>query len=434
MPLPSRKLNFLLQELNTTDTLAADTCSQQGCFDLFSIDSLQTNRLHVSQPISHNCLTIMSVIGKEKKQQEQPTKESEKEQDEFVEPLLRPNPLRFVLFPIQHVQIYDFFKRHQASIWSTEEIDLGGDLSHWQEKLNDGERYFIKMVLAFFASSDGIVSENLASRFMREVQLPEARAFYAVQVYMETIHGETYSTLIDTYIRDAQEKAQLFAAIDNFESIGRKARWALNWIESEDKASFAERLVAFAVVEGLFFSGAFCSIFWLKKRGLMPGLCFSNEVISRDEGLHVEFACLLYKMLVRPLSPSRVLEIVTEAVEIEKAFICDALPLALIGINAELMSLYIEFVADHLLRNLGYPKHYNTPNPFPWMTMISLAGKTNFFERRVAEYATSSSQGLGADGLSTTATSMPLEQKESCVEPKTTALTRTTALKFDVDF
>jgi len=360
----------------------------------------------------------------------------EEKNETAVEPLLFPSNDRFVLFPIKHPRLYDIFKRHQACMWTTEEIDLASDLTHWNSVLTDGERHFIKMVLAFFASSDGIVNENLASRFMREVQLPEARAFYAVQIYMECVHNETYSTLIDTYIREPDEKQRLFGAVDNFASIRRKADWALKWIES-GTASFAERLVAFAIVEGLFFSGAFCSIFWLKKRGLMPGLTFSNELISRDEGLHVQFACLLYRMLVRPLSAERALEIMAEAVEIEKSFICDALPLALIGMNASLMSQYVEFVADRLLRSLGYQKHFYTANPFPWMELISLTGKTNFFERRVGEYATSSSQGISNDDdhhQFVQASCGESAAAATIIEESQPRASRTAKLCFDADF
>lgn len=300
------------------------------------------------------------------------------------EPILAENKDRFVLFPIQHNDIWAFYKKAEASFWTAEEIDLDADLVDWNNKLNDDERHFIKHVLAFFAASDGIVNENLAENFVAEVQYTEAKFFYGFQIMMENIHSETYSLLIDTYIKDNKEKDMLFHAIDTLDCVKKKANWALNWIEN---ASFAERLVAFAAVEGIFFSGSFCSIFWLKKRGLMPGLSFSNELISRDEGLHCDFACLLYTEHIKNKLPDeRVRKIITDAVEIEKEFVCDALPVKLIGMNADLMSQYIEFVADRLLVELGCEKEYNATNPFDFMEMISLQGKTNFFEKRVAEY------------------------------------------------
>lgn len=300
------------------------------------------------------------------------------------EPILKENKDRFVMFPIQHNDIWSFYKKSEASFWTAEEIDLGADMVDWENKLNDDERHFIKHVLAFFAASDGIVNENLAENFLREVQYPEARSFYGFQVMMENIHSETYSLLIDTYIKDPVEKDGLFHAIDTLSCVKKKAEWALNWIESD---SFAERLVAFAAVEGIFFSGSFCSIFWLKKRGLMPGLTFSNELISRDEGLHCDFACLLYtKHMMNKLPKETIQKIITDAVDIEKEFVTDALPVKLIGMNAVLMSQYIEFVADRLLVELGNPKVYNVSNPFDFMDMINLQGKTNFFEKRVGEY------------------------------------------------
>lgn len=299
------------------------------------------------------------------------------------EPLLKENPNRFVLFPIKHNDIWEMYKKAEASFWVAEEIDLQQDLGDWK-KLNRDEKHFISHVLAFFAASDGIVNENLAMNFMNEVQYPEAKCFYGFQIMMENIHSETYSLLIDTYIKDAQEKDKLFNALETVPCVTKKGQWALKWIKSE---SFAERLVAFAAVEGIFFSGSFCSIFWLKKRGLMPGLSFSNELISRDEGLHCDFACLLYTChLQNKLSKERVLEIITDAVKIEQEFITEAIPVDLIGMNARLMSQYIEFVADRLLVSLGYSKHYNKTNPFDFMELISLQGKTNFFEKRVAEY------------------------------------------------
>jgi ribonucleoside-diphosphate reductase beta chain len=300
------------------------------------------------------------------------------------EPILKENPDRFVLFPIQHDDIWSFYKKAQASFWTAEEIDLQSDLSDWENKLNDNERHFVKHVLAFFAASDGIVNENLAENFLSEVQYTEAKFFYGFQVAIENIHSETYSLLIDTYIKNNEEKNFLFKAIDTLDCVKKKASWALNWI---DNGSFAERLVAFAAVEGIFFSGSFCSIFWLKKRGLMPGLSFSNELISRDEGLHCDFACLLYtKHLIQKLPKETVQKIITDAVEIEKEFVTDALPVDLIGMNAKLMQQYIEFVADRLLVELGNSKVYNATNPFDFMELISLQGKTNFFEKRVGEY------------------------------------------------
>jgi len=300
-----------------------------------------------------------------------------------VEPILQENKDRFVLFPIEHHDIWKFYKQAEASFWTAEEIDLAQDLKDW-ERLNDGERHFIAHVLAFFAASDGIVNENLAENFVKEVQYTEAKFFYGFQIAVENIHSETYSLLIDTYIKDTDEKNRLFKAIETLDCVKKKANWALRWIS---KASFVERLIAFVAVEGIFFSGSFCSIFWLKKRGLMPGLSFSNELISRDEGLHCDFACLLYMQhIVNKLPESRVQEIITDAVAIEKEFVTDALPVNLIGMNADLMSQYIEFVADRLLLELGCPKVYNATNPFDFMELISLQGKTNFFEKRVGEY------------------------------------------------
>jgi ribonucleoside-diphosphate reductase beta chain len=307
-----------------------------------------------------------------------------------MEPILKENPNRFVLFPIQNDEVWQMYKKAEASFWTAEEIDLSQDLKDW-ENLNDGERHFISHVLAFFAASDGIVNENLAVNFMNEVQIPEARCFYGFQIMMENIHSETYSLLIDTYIKKQSEKDHLFNALETVPAVGKKGEWALKWIESEN---FAERLIAFAAVEGIFFSGSFCSIFWMKKRGLMPGLTFSNELISRDEGLHCDFACLLYKMLVNKLPEERVQEIIRDAVTIEQEFVTDALPVDLIGMNAKLMSQYIEFVADRLLGELGCKKIYNSTNPFDFMEMISLQGKTNFFEKRVGEYQKA---GVGGD-------------------------------------
>lgn len=299
-----------------------------------------------------------------------------------MEILLEENKDRFVLLPIKYPKIWEMYKKAEASFWTAEEIDLSHDQPDWI-KMNDGERHFISHVLAFFAASDGIVNENLAVNFMKEVQLPEARCFYGFQIMIENIHSETYSLLIDTYIKDPAEKHRLFHAIETVPCVKEKAEWALRWIGN---GSFAERLIAFAAVEGIFFSGSFCSIFWLKKRGLMPGLTFSNELISRDEGLHCDFACLLYSMLEAKLSREQVTKVITDAVKIEQEFVTDALPVALIGMNAKMMAQYIEFVADRLLVSLGYPKVYNSQNPFDFMEMISLQGKTNFFEKRVAEY------------------------------------------------
>lgn len=302
----------------------------------------------------------------------------------ITEPLLQDNKDRFVIFPIQHNDIWQFYKNAEASFWTAEEVDLSPDLHDWQNKLNDNERFFISRVLAFFATSDGIVNENLAINFLQEVQYPEARCFYGFQIMIENIHSEMYSLLIDTYVKDPAEKDYLLRAIETIPCVTKKAKWALRWIT---KGSFAERLIAFAAVEGIFFSGSFCSIFWLKKRGLMPGLTFSNELISRDEGLHCDFACLLYvNHLQNKLSEETIREIIVDAVAIEKEFVTDALPVKLIGMNAELMCQYIEFVADRLLVALGCNKVWNATNPFDFMELISLQGKTNFFERRVGEY------------------------------------------------
>ncbi|KAB7731595.1 ribonucleoside-diphosphate reductase [Rudanella paleaurantiibacter] len=300
-----------------------------------------------------------------------------------IEPILEEDKGRFVLFPIKHWDIWEFYKTHEASFWTAEEIDLGQDLKDWAN-LNDNERHFISHVLAFFAASDGIVNENLAVNFLSEVQYAEAKCFYGFQIMMENIHSETYSLLIDTYIKDAAEKDRLLNAIDTIPCVQKKAEWALRWISN---GSFAERIIAFAAVEGIFFSGSFCSIFWLKKRGLMPGLSFSNELISRDEGLHRDFACLLYTDHIQHKLPEeQVYTIIKDAVAIEQEFVTDALPVSLIGMNADLMNQYIEFVADHLLVSLGLRKVYNVSNPFDFMDMISLQGKTNFFEKRVGEY------------------------------------------------
>ncbi|KAL4858045.1 Ribonucleoside-diphosphate reductase small chain [Chlorella vulgaris] len=299
------------------------------------------------------------------------------------------------MFPIRYNDIWEMYKKAEASFWTAEEVDLGSDYKDW-EKLSDDEKHFVSHVLAFFAASDGIVNENLGARFMQEVQIPEARAFYGFQIAIENIHSEMYSLLLETYIKDSQEKEKLFHAMETVPVVRKKAHWAMKWIDSAER--FSERLIAFACVEGIFFSGSFCSIFWLKKRGLMPGLTFSNELISRDEGLHTDFACLLYRHIENKLSEERVSEIVSEAVAIEKEFICDALPVDLIGMNKVLMGQYIEFCADRLLVALGNPKQYNMANPFDWMDMISLQGKTNFFEKRVGDYQKAGvMNGLGSN-------------------------------------
>ena len=300
------------------------------------------------------------------------------------EHILEENKSRFVMFPIKYHDIWEMYKTAEHSFWTAEEIDLAQDLTDWNDKLNDDEKHYIKNVLAFFAASDGIVNENLAENFLKEVQYAEAKSFYGFQIAMENIHSETYSLLIDTYIKDEDEKDRLFNAIDTVPSVKKKADWALKWIDSD---SFAERLIAFAAVEGIFFSGSFCSIFWLKKRGLMPGLAFSNELISRDEGLHCEFACLLHnKHVQNKVSQEKITQIIIEAVEIEKEFVTDSLPVSLIGMNSKLMQQYIEFVADYWLVELGCKRVYNTDNPFDFMDMLSLQNKSNFFEKRTSEY------------------------------------------------
>ena len=315
-----------------------------------------------------------------------------------TEPLLAPDDNRFVTFPIKYNDIWDMYKKQVECFWRAEEIDLTKDLAYW-ETLEKGEKHFVSMILAFFAASDGIVLENLASRFMSDVQVSEARAFYGFQIAMENIHSETYSLLIETYIKDKEEKSKLFNAIENFPCIKKKSDWAQKWIH-DNRSSFATRLVAFACVEGIFFSGAFCSIYWLKKRGLMPGLTFSNELISRDEALHCEFAVLLYSKLIKKIDKARIHEIIKEAVEIETEFILEALPCKLIGMNSELMTQYIKFVADRLVVQLGYKKIYNAANPFDFMELISLEGKTNFFERKVSEYSLANKQTENAFEIS----------------------------------
>ncbi|MBF4465871.1 MULTISPECIES: ribonucleotide-diphosphate reductase subunit beta [Flavobacterium] len=312
-----------------------------------------------------------------------------------VEPILQENKNRFVIFPIKHHDIWEWYKKMEASFWTAEEIDLHQDLTDWNNKLSDDERYFIKHILAFFAASDGIVNENLAENFVNEVQYAEAKFFYGFQIMMENIHSETYSLLIDTYVKDEAEKAELFNALEVFPAIKKKADWALKWIESD---SFAERLIAFAAVEGIFFSGAFCSIYWLKKRGLMPGLTFSNELISRDEGVHCDFAVHLHNHhLINKVPKDRIKEIIVDALDIEREFVTESLPVSLIGMNATLMTQYLEFVADRLLVELGCDRVYGSANPFDFMDMISLQGKTNFFEKRVAEYQKSGVMNTDSD-------------------------------------
>ncbi|EUC57837.1 ribonucleoside-diphosphate reductase small chain [Rhizoctonia solani AG-3 Rhs1AP] len=337
--------------------------------------------------------------------------------EEKDEPLLKESRRRFVLFPIQYHEIWQMYKKSEASFWTAEEMDLSKDLHDWDNKLNDNERHFVSHVLAFFAGSDGIVNENLIERFSNEVQAAEARCFYGFQIMMENIHSETYSLLIDTYIKEPAQREFLFDAIETIPCIKKKADWALKWI-SDRRSTFAERLVAFAAVEGIFFSGSFASIFWLKKRGLMPGLTFSNELISRDEGMHTDFACLLFSHLRKRPHPETVRRIIVEAVAIEQEFLTDALPVGLIGMNAKLMCQYIEFVADRLLVALGGPKEYNSTNPFDFMDMISLQGKTNFFEKRVSDYVKA--------GVKTTST-------DPAVEPSQTA-TASKLFSLDEDF
>jgi ribonucleoside-diphosphate reductase subunit M2 len=315
---------------------------------------------------------------------------------EHDEPLLKPNPRRFVLFPIKFHEVWQMYKKAEASFWTAEEVDLSKDMHDWENRLTEDERFFISHILAFFAASDGIVNENLLERFSNEVQIPEARCFYGFQIMIENIHSEMYSLLIDTYVKEPAQRDHLFDAIDTIPCIRKKAGWALKWI-SDQNSTFAERLVAFAAVEGIFFSGAFASIFWLKKRGLMPGLTFSNELISRDEGLHTDFACLLFSLMRSRPDQKRVNAIITEAVTIEQEFLTDALPVMLIGMNAQLMKQYIEFVADRLLVALGNPKHYNVENPFDFMDLISLQGKTNFFEKRVSDYQKAGVMSATAD-------------------------------------
>lgn len=372
-------------DLNESLTSSDSISSENDDFDGDSTSTVselaqKLDKVHVSEEVSTGNVTVTEHRRLELEGKLKP------------EPLLVENPGRFVLFPIQNPEVWDMYKKAEASFWTAEEIDLASDLKDWVN-LNQNEKHFVSHILAFFAASDGIVNENLAANFATEIQIPEARCFYGFQIAVENIHSETYSLLIDTYIRDPRERSHLLNAIETVPCVQKKAEWALQWCE-RDNASFAERCVAFAAVEGIFFSGSFCAIFWLKKRGLMPGLCFSNELISRDEGLHCDFACLLYRQLINQLPQERILEIIANAVEIEKEFISDALPVELIGMNSGLMRQYIEFCADRLLVALGCAKFYNTANPFEWMEMISLQGKTNFFEKRVGEYAKS---GVGVD-------------------------------------
>jgi len=345
-----------------------------------------------------------------------------------AEPMLQPNPSRFVIFPIKHHDMWVMYKKAEASFWTAEEVDLANDLNDW-EKLTENEQHFIKHVLAFFAASDGIVNENLIERFSSEVQYPEARFFYGFQIMIENIHSEMYSLLIDTYVRDPAEKDKLFNAIETVPCVQKKAEWALRWITESRR--FAERLVAFAVVEGIFFSGSFCAIFWLKKRGLMPGLTFSNELISRDEGMHCDFACLLYNQLEHQLSDDELYAIVGDAVAHEKEFVCEALDVALIGMNAELMSQYIEFCADRLLVALGAPKLYGTQNPFDWMELISLQGKTNFFERRVGEYQKAGVMASASSQASMASTALASDDESS---PRSAASPTGKGFTLDADF
>ncbi|CAH0592148.1 unnamed protein product [Chrysodeixis includens] len=340
--------------------------------------------VNIKSPVKNNVLNTRNDNVTEETMEVEAAKNEVVEFDPQKEPLLRDNPRRFVIFPIQYPDIWEMYKKAEASFWTVEEVDLSKDLSDW-ETLKDSERHFIKHVLAFFAASDGIVNENLVERFSQEVQVTEARCFYGFQIAMENVHSEMYSLLIDTYIRDPKERDFLFNAIETLPCVKKKADWALQWIASKS-ATFAERIIAFAAVEGIFFSGSFASIFWMKKRGLMPGLTFSNELISRDEGLHTDFACLMFRHLVQKPSKERVLHIIKDAVVIEQEFLTDALPVRLLGMNCDLMSDYIEFVADRLLVELIGEKHYNTKNPFDFMNLISLEGKTNFFEKKVSEY------------------------------------------------
>ncbi|KAF2111544.1 ferritin-like superfamily [Lophiotrema nucula] len=365
---PSKKAASAIEMLKMSDSPAK------------KLDFSEADKENVFKPIV-GIPDLVDASTDEKK----PTTAPTIKQEEADEPLLQENPQRFVLFPIKYHDVWQMYKKAEASFWTAEEIDLSKDLHDWNKRLNNDERFFISHVLAFFAASDGIVNENLVERFSGEVQIPEARCFYGFQIMMENIHSETYSLLIDTYISEPKQRTYLFNAIDNIPCIRKKADWAMRWI-SDKNSTFASRLVAFAAVEGIFFSGSFASIFWLKKRGLMPGLTFSNELISRDEGMHTDFACLLFSLLNNRPSNEAVRAIITEAVGIEQEFLTEALPCALLGMNSKLMCQYIEFVADRLLLALGNTKVYNATNPFDFMENISLAGKTNFFEKRVGDY------------------------------------------------
>jgi len=392
MSMPSRPVVTPMpmknQPLATPETESSSSSSLSGSSS--SVASYDTPNVDDAEHGSDESSSSFAVATKKVAMSDH--KRAEVEGRHAEEPFLRDNPGRFVLFPIKEPEVWEMYKKAEASFWTAEEIDLAEDLKDYNA-LSKNERHFISHVLAFFAASDGIVNENLAGNFATEVTVPEARCFYGFQIAVENIHSETYSLLIDTYVRDPTEKNHLLNAIETVPCVRKKANWALQWCEP-DNASFAERCVAFAAVEGIFFSGSFCSVFWLKKRGLMPGLAFSNELISRDEGLHCDFACLIYSKLVNKLPESRIVEIITNAVEIEKEFVSDALPVELIGMNSTLMCQYIEFCADRLLQALGCAKYYNAVNPFEWMEMISLQGKTNFFEKRVGEYSKS---GVGLD-------------------------------------
>lgn len=373
-----------------TDKLAAEAASKDSSESSDSLAGKPLDDKKMLLPTEEETAKVNSEIAKAAEEHKQflsghKVQRHHLKAQEKDEPLLIENKRRFVLFPIKYHEVWQMYKKAEASFWTAEEIDLSKDLGDWNNKMTDSERYFISRVLAFFAASDGIVNENLVENFSAEVQIPEAKCFYGFQIMMENIHSETYSLLIDTYIKDPKEADFLFNAIENIPCIKKKAEWALRWI-ADDEALFAERLVAFAAVEGIFFSGSFASIFWLKKRGLMPGLTFSNELICRDEGLHTDFACLLFSHLQNRPDPVIVEKIITEAVTIEKEYFTDALPVSLLGMNANLMCQYVEFVADRLLVALGNKKVYNVTNPFDFMENISLAGKTNFFEKRVSDY------------------------------------------------
>ncbi|XP_072357230.1 ribonucleoside-diphosphate reductase subunit M2 isoform X2 [Scyliorhinus torazame] len=339
---------------------------------------------HRAHLIPHNLISASLSVSLPKEEENRVDLNDSKAAKLQNEPLLQGNPNRFVIFPIQYHDMWQMYKKAEASFWTAEEVDLSKDFAHWAS-LKQEEKHFISHVLAFFAASDGIVNENLVERFSHDVQITEARCFYGFQIAMENVHSEMYSLLLDAYIKDPNEREFLFNAIETMPCVKRKADWALQWI-ADREATFGERLVGFAAVEGIFFSGSFAAIFWLKKRGLMPGLTFSNELISRDEGLHCDFACLLFKHLVHKPSEERVREVISEAVKIEQEFLTESLPVDLIGMNCTLMKYYIEFVADRLLLELGFSKIFKAKNPFDFMENISLEGKTNFFEKRVAEY------------------------------------------------